>query len=282
MHEHASGHIGCFNPSGSLDFWISDMTYEYYLRVIRGAVSAAWDFGISLVLYSGGPQRCEETLDRIAGSENLKGVIILGDWFNQGVLRKISAWGIPAAAVGCSVSDRISSVSQDHRLGGYLAAEHLIKRGHGRIAYIGQADDPVSDSGRFAGYLDALKHHGIAADPRLWVSAPFAEGGGRRAMNKLLARERDFSAAVFFSDNLFYECFEVMSSMGLRVPEDIGAVGFDDTLRSICSSPALTTVHSPLEEMGRRAVEIVTEQNPCAALQVQHEVLPVYLVQRET
>ena len=101
-------------------------------------------------------------------------------------------------------------------------------------------------------------------------------------MNKLLARERDFSAAVFFSDNLFYECFEVMSSMGLRVPEDIGAVGFDDTLRSICSSPALTTVHSPLEEMGRRAVEIVTEQNPCAALQVQHEVLPVYLVQRET
>ncbi len=182
---------------------------------------------------------------------------------------------------------RLSGVSSDREGGVYQAVRHLIRQGHRRIAFISVA----SNRQRLAGYLRALAEHGLEKDERLiklWAegtgSLAVARLKGYWATQELLADRTPFTAIQAGSDFTAAGAVDALYKGGLRVPEDVAVVGFDDvdSLKTPpFQAPFLTTVYDPNYEMGQRAAELLLAQIEEGA-EPERAVLPTRLVIRES
>ncbi|OGG52662.1 MAG: hypothetical protein A3F84_28560 [Candidatus Handelsmanbacteria bacterium RIFCSPLOWO2_12_FULL_64_10] len=212
----------------------------------------------------------------------LPAVLIDGDVFEQS-----------QRTISCVLSDREGGIGQ--------AMRHLIQQGHRRIAFLSAQSNPR----RFAGYLRALAEHGLERDEgliRLWSDGTGSLGGGSdgrmpwsdyfivgrlkgyRATQELLAERAPFTAIQAGSDFTAAGAIDALREVGIRVPEDVAVVGFDDVdgLKvSPFREPFLTTVYDPNFEMGQRAAELLLAQIEEGA-ESQLAVLPTRLVVRES
>jgi diguanylate cyclase (GGDEF)-like protein len=135
-----------------------------------------------------------------------------------------------------------------------------VDHGHKRIAFVRgpQANDEAER--RYRIYCDVLSEYGMSVDPRLVVLGDFQRASGPLAVRELLENRRvKVDAIVAASDYMAFGVIEALTARGLRVPEDLAVVGFDDVEEASCSSPALTTVRQPLVDQGRWAVEVVLD-----------------------
>jgi LacI family transcriptional regulator len=192
-------------------------------------------------------------------SRRVDGIIILtGLMPEKQILRFAKA--VPIAVVGRRLaSDNVFSVSIDNIAGGRLATRHLIELGHRRIAHLAGPETHVDAIDRLKGYRSSLKEAGIEADPKLVVSAGFESSGGLLAVNALVESRRPFSAIFAANDESAYGVQLGLFRRGIRVPEDVSLVGYDDLPGSGYRTPPLTTVSQPLFEMGRRAADALLE-----------------------
>ena len=144
--------------------------------------------------------------------------------------------------------DEVLYVDSDNRGGARSAVEHLVAAGRRRIATITGPLDQTAAVDRLRGYQDALPD----ADPALIAEGDFTPEGGRQAMAELLARRPGLDAVFAASDLMASGALRVLRERGLRVPEDIALVGFDDVdTVAPWTDPPLTTVHQDIEGMGR-------------------------------
>ncbi|MFC1411707.1 LacI family DNA-binding transcriptional regulator [Streptacidiphilus sp. N1-12] len=142
-------------------------------------------------------------------------------------------------------------VDTDNRGGARAAAEHLVARGRRRIAVITGPLDQTSSVDRLDGFRDVFPNF-PDSDPDLLVEGDFTAPGGRRAMERLLDRSPDLDAVFACSDLMAAGALAVLAERGLRVPEDVAVVGYDDSdTAAQWASPPLTTVRQDIEEMGR-------------------------------
>ena len=155
----------------------------------------------------------------------------------------------------------------DDEDGGYQAVRHLIALGHRRIAHFG-GEGRNDAARRFAGYRRALAEAGIAEDAAPVLHGYLSFSWGRQMATRLLEmRDAAENPATFLptaifcaNDAIAFGGIEIFHAAGLRVPEDISVIGFDDTITANMSDPPLTTVRQPLREMGTRAVVALLEQ----------------------
>jgi LacI family transcriptional regulator len=151
------------------------------------------------------------------------------------------------------VPEGVVTVGATNFRGGRDAADHLISLGHRRIAYVGAKSRSTPGGDRLAGYLDALRQAGLDVDQRLIVPGRFSSDDGHAAAE--LLKLTDAPTAVFAaSDSVAFGFYDACHELGVRIPEDISVVGFDDGLGGELVWPHLTTVRQPLVEMGRHAV----------------------------
>lgn len=171
------------------------------------------------------------------------------------------------------------TIGSDNVAGGRMATEHLLARGRRRIAFLGDSTDHhPEDSDRYRGYVEALAAAGVTADPQLQVMALASEEDGARAASALVARDIPFDAVVAASDVVALAAMRVFAGAGLRVPEDIAVVGFDDIPAAAIAHPSLTTVVQDTGQAGRALVEtLIARIRGDAAPGV---VLPTHLVVR--
>lgn len=167
-------------------------------------------------------------------------------------------------------------VDADNRGGARLAVEHLVATGHRRIATItGPLDTQVGDA-RYRGFLDGMAVAGL--DAGRVDHGDFTELTGAAAATRLLAAHPDLDAIVAASDNLAAGAVRAVRASGRRVPDDVSVVGFDDLPVAQTTEPPLTTVHQPIEalgrEMARMLVALVGGQTPSPL------ILPTRLVHR--
>ena len=149
--------------------------------------------------------------------------------------------------------DGVVTVGATNFRGGHDAVDHLISLGHRRIAYVGANLQSTPGGDRLAGYLDALRRAGLEVDQRLIVPGFFHSDDGHAAAS--LLKLPDPPTAVFAAcDTVAFGFYDACHELGLRIPEDISVVGFDDALGGDLVWPHLTTVRQPLVEMGRHAV----------------------------
>jgi len=155
------------------------------------------------------------------------------------------------------------SIMVDDVKGGFLATEHLIKLGHVRIGYLGTVTGDIASVRRFLGYKMALKQYNIALDEELVVETDYSFERGYEAIRELLLLE-DASTAVFCcSDMVALGAKKGVAESGRHVPDDIALVGYDNLEACLLSDVSLTTVHQPLYEIGKKAVEIISgEKRP--------------------
>jgi LacI family transcriptional regulator len=164
-------------------------------------------------------------------------------------------------------SARAFAVITDDHQGAALAVNHLIELGHERIAHIVGPERYSTGKARYLGFIDAMKNAGLEPDRRLIrFTRTFTEEEGARVFRELVEDDANFTAVFAGNDLLALGCYDVMAETGLRCPEDISVVGFNDIPFLDKLRPPLTTVRIPHYEIGVRATKLVSErlQNPSA------------------
>lgn len=155
-------------------------------------------------------------------------------------------------------SDRLFSLNFDNFTGARMATEHLIELGHSRIAFIKGVSSHPDAIERFRGYRAALKAHNIPYDPNLCIQGHFQESGGEKATQKLLQSDAGFTAIFAANDQMAYGAALALYNHGLRIPDDVSLVGFDDLPLSSFSFPPLTTVR-PSISIGKAAAQAMIQ-----------------------
>ena len=150
-----------------------------------------------------------------------------------------------------------SKIVLDNEKGGYIATKHLIEKGHTRIAHLSATTDHFTPAGkdRLRGYLRALQEANLPIDEKLIVESSYTAEGGRKAFREVVKYQ---PTAIFAcSDMTAWGVIQQASLLGIRVPEDLAVVGFDNIHLSSLILPALTTVEQPQEKFGEIAVKQV-------------------------
>jgi DNA-binding LacI/PurR family transcriptional regulator len=171
-------------------------------------------------------------------------------------------------------------VDADNRGGARQAVAHLAAGGRRRIAAITGPQDMTVGLERYSGYLDGLAEAGLAHDPALTEGGDFRLDSGVRAVEALLARRPDLDAVFAASDAMAIGAMRSLRSLGRDVPADVAVVGFEDSPSAAHTDPPLTTVHQPVEAMGREMVRLLLARIGGAAPDEPLVVLPTHLVVR--
>ncbi|CAJ0990967.1 HTH-type transcriptional regulator GalR [Pantoea sp. Nvir] len=144
----------------------------------------------------------------------------------------------------------------DGRYGAWLATRHLIQQGHQNIAFICSTHLIFDSKDRLQGYYDSLSEYALPYNDRLVALGEPDEIGGEQAMTELLGRGRNFTAVTCYNDAMAAGALAVLSDNGVRVPEEMSLIGFDDVLVSRYVRPRLTTVRYPIVTMAQQAAEL--------------------------
>jgi LacI family transcriptional regulator len=155
----------------------------------------------------------------------------------------------------------VSSATADDRMGMRLSVEHLLSLGHTRIAHVAGPLDYSTGLDRHESFLEAMRAGGREPDPELvLVAEAFTESEGARLCGQLLAAGVEFTAIAAANDLLALGCYDVFAERGVRCPEDISVVGFNDMPFAARFNPPLTTIHIPHYEIGKAAGELMLER----------------------
>jgi LacI family transcriptional regulator len=161
------------------------------------------------------------------------------------------------------------SVDYDQRAGVGMAVDELASLGHTRIAYVGEPGGMTTAELRLDGYFEALRRHGIHPDPSLVRVSANDEEQGARAVHAMLAEQSGATAIVAMTDNIAVGAYRAARQHGVRVPDDLSIVGFDDVPIVGDLTPGLTTVHPPFFEVGVCAAEIALGLVPAQSVLLQ-------------
>ncbi len=171
------------------------------------------------------------------------------------------AFSLPVVMVNQMIDGvQADFVVADDKQGAYSATKHLIDLGHRSIAYLAGPPGYYATAQRLAGYRDCLLDHGLAFNEELVASGQMDKEGGYDALTQLLGRGIPFSAVFSHRDAMALGAIAALTERGLRVPEDVAVVGFDDDVFAELVSPSLTTVRKPRMLMGSMAGRILLQR----------------------
>ena len=229
---------------------------DFYSELIRGAESAARAARYHVLLTSvhDGPDEFVAALRTLAG--RVDGLVVMSPDLGADTLRKNLPAGLPAVVLGAAV-DGHAAVEIDNAAGAAAMTGHLVGLGHRRIAHLAGPEGNADAEARRAGYLAALAEAGLDADPALVLGGAFTEASGYAAVGPFLALADRPTALFAANDAMAIGALRALREAGLDVPADVALAGFDDVPVARYVTPALTSVHVPIDEMGARAVGAV-------------------------
>ncbi len=186
-------------------------------------------------------------------ARRVDGVIVLTGRLTDQALIECARF-LPTVVTGRNLTaPGICAMNFDHFSGGMLATRFLLESGHRRIAFIAGDPDQPNSSERQRGYQAALEAAGIAFDPDLVMPGDFHEASGMLAVDRLVTAHIPFTAIFAANDQMAYGAALGLRRRGLRVPDDVSLVGFDDLPGSQYAAPPLTSVRQPAYELGQVA-----------------------------
>jgi DNA-binding LacI/PurR family transcriptional regulator len=252
-------------------------------QLIQGAAQAAAEAGYSVVVTAvSSPSEFHRWVEQatVRGTYGALSVLHLP---RGAELQQLAAAGIPVVVIDPpeEPGPDIRSVGTTNWQGGLTATRHLIELGHRRIAAIAGPAGLWSSQARLDGYRAAMLEAGLAVDDRLIRPDMFTVGGGRRQAAHLLSLSDRPTAIVAGNDDQAFGVLQALRDLGLRAPEDLSLVGFDDVLIAAWAAPPLTTVKQPLAAMAATAFRMLRASGSGAA-QAHHVELATTLVIRES
>jgi len=232
------------------------MSDPFFLDMLGGIADALADHDYDLLLAHAPIVNVLDLKDSRV-MRQADGVIFVGQGKQHEQLNQLAEQDSPIVVWGYPVPDKnYVVVGGDNVGGGYAATKHLLELGRRKIAFFGDIDNP-ENAARHDGYLRALQEYDVPNNPELEVNVPFDMQGAREVIVEFLDSGIEPDAAVCISDVMALAALSTFQDVGLRVPQDIAVVGYDDISLAAYSSPALTTVRQNIRHAGRILVESV-------------------------
>jgi LacI family transcriptional regulator len=260
---------------------VQDISSPFFDETLRGVDDGLKGTGYASVIVSGHWNAAEEA-DRIRLllARKVDGIILLSGRMADDAVLGFSRQR-PIVSTGRALHTRSAlGFKLDNEQGAYLAVHHLIELGHRNIAFISGPANNIDACERLAGYTRALAEANIALDQKLIVEGNYHEASGMLAMNHLFDTHQQFSAVFAANDLSAYGARLALYRKGIRVPDDISLVGFDDLPGSSYTTPPLTTIRQPLYDIGLIATNALLRIINGEA--VESEIPPLELIVRET
>lgn len=271
---------------------VRQVTSPFYAHVAEGVEAEAAAHGwLCLVGTTGGEPQRELEFVQLMREEGARLVILVGgvvedDTYRGRVAQYAQALNASGArlvlcgrpAPGPDIPALV--VEFDNEAGARAITGHLLSAGHRRIVFLGGLPGNTALDARVAGYRAALAEHRLPPEAAHVIDSGLGREGGERAMAELLKRRRDFTAVFAGDDMVAAGALRAIADAGLRVPDDISVVGYNDIPLAADFNPPLTTVRTPAEELGREAVRIAL-RTPQDSPSSRH-VLGTHIVVRES
>ncbi|MEK7442838.1 MAG: LacI family DNA-binding transcriptional regulator [Chloroflexota bacterium] len=261
---------------------ISDIQNPFFTSVVRGIEDVAYQDGYSLILCNSDEDPEKEKLYiNVMRSEEVAGVILASASEAAPQVDDLITYNIPVVAVDRQIADKqIDSVLAANIEGAREAVAYLIKLGHRHIGFVGLPLTHTPGKERYEGYSLALREHNLKLSTDLVCIADAKQQGGYEHTRDLLANQPHITA-LFVANNLMtLGALNAIRERGLKIPDEISVIGFDDMPWASLLQPPLTAVAQPTYELGQRAAELLLgrlkERNKPAVL----EHLPTQLIVR--
>ncbi|MCP4414144.1 MAG: LacI family transcriptional regulator [Gammaproteobacteria bacterium] len=251
----------------------------FYSRVLEGVEAETAINNRNLMLQFGTEGRIKD-VPKMIRERQIDGVILIGN-MTFDFIDLIKSKNIPLVLIDPQFeTDSCSQIVMDNEHGAFLAIQYLIKMGHRRIGFISGDINRLSFKQRYSGYIKAMKQYSLDIDNDL-----IATGGmenGYEYTKKLLSAEEPPTAIFSTNDTNAHFGYKAARDLGLKIPEDISFIGFDDIDMSHMISPPLTTIKAYKEELGSIAVRVLLKKIEKSEIRNHTNIIPVRLVERDS
>jgi LacI family transcriptional regulator len=239
---------------------IGDIQNPYFSEVARGVLDFAQEqeYDVFLCNTDGAPKTEMRAIYSLI-DHNIDGAIIYPSWKNKDWIPKFARLSCPLVLVNSKTEPKlgVSLVRTEFRKGANLAVKYLIEKGHQQIGMIVGEVNPIEKINRVCGYREALESNGLQfREDWVILGTPEMEHGAA-ATKELLSKYPEVTAIFCYNDLLAMGAVQSCKEMGLKVPEDIAIIGFDNIRFSALIHPALTTIHVDKYEIGKRSASLL-------------------------
>jgi LacI family transcriptional regulator len=241
---------------------VPDSADPFFAEVARGIEDTAFENGYSLILCNSDANLDKEAFyTDVLVEKQVDGILFLAAGGSTERILDLQQRGMPVVVVDRELpAVHVDSVVTDNAGGGWSATRHLIDLGHRRIGYIAGPSDLTLSEYRSTGYRKALEEAGIAVDENLVVRGAFDFESGYRAARQLLTNSQRPTAIFACNDLMAIGAICAAVELGLRVPEDLSVIGYDDVPLASYSNPPLTTIAQPIYDLGVVAASMLLER----------------------
>jgi DNA-binding LacI/PurR family transcriptional regulator len=259
-------------------------SHPYFMEVLRGVSEVASERGFTVTLsVSKAEDAVDEAYLKILNSRRVDGVIVASASVHDPYLAALARSGHHAVLVGRYPLDpTLNTVGVDDRRGGWIATDHLIRHGHRLVAHISGPDGHLSATDRLEGYRDALGEHGLPYPAEMVLEGDYSTPSGYEAGLQLLKAKSRPTAIFVANDEMAFGVVQAARELGMRLPDDVALVGFDDLQLASVMRPSLTTIRQPIAELGAEAASRLIDLVLGDVSEVQQIVKATELIARES
>lgn len=237
---------------------VPELSEGYFTTVMNGVEQHLMEAGyLHFVVSHQGRADLIDEYPRLLMKRSVDGFLLVNSSLNQEV---------PAPVVSISGHKKMAGVTNvmlDHKRSAHLALQHLYDLGHRRIAFMKGQRYSLDSESRWEGIVEVAQQIGIRVVPELCIYLEMNSWSpdlGYPVVRDLLARTRDFTAIFCFNDTAAQGAIRAIADAGLKCPDDISVVGFDDIPTAAYNTPSLTTVRQPLHRMGQTAAQLLLKR----------------------
>ena len=249
--------------SHTIGVLIPDLNNPLFPPIIRGIEDRLGEHGyVALIGNTDGDPGKERLVFDQMRARHVDGFVLATATLNSPILAEAAQAGLPLVLMNRTAQDYpFSSVSVDNEQGVRAAVAHLISLGHTRIGHVAGPQDISTGAARLRGYLEAMHSHGLAVNSGEIVYATgYTVEDGLRCARELLGATDDLTAVVAANDMLAVGCYGALDALGLRCPDDVSVIGFNDMPFVDRLHPPLSTVRFPHYQLGTEAARLLIER----------------------
>ena len=257
-------------------------TDPFFSLLSQGISSTCTANNYTLMLWLIEPDYEKRANNNILNNRLIDGIIIASNVINDPLIDGLILREVPLVQIGRNKRQDVSSVDADNVHGALMAVRHLVNSGREKLATVTGHMDLFSSRDRLKGFKRGLEEHHLPIQDERIAYGDFTEEGGY-LQTKMLLSNANFDGFFVASDTMAYGALRAFQEAGLRVPEDVALVSFDDIPGAARHQPALTTVRQPIHQMGSIAAQTLIDQlENDDTITPRRIILPTELVLRET
>lgn len=273
------------NQTRTIGMLLTASSNPFYAEVVRGVERSCYERGYSLILCNteGDKDRMDSNLETLL-QKRVDGLLLMCTESHLPSAEILGRYpSIPSVMMDWAPFEGDSDIIQDNSLlGGEMATRYLISRGYTRIACIAGPQDKTPARLRLEGYQQAMAAAGLPVQPGYIVDGDFEFQGGFSAMQQLLALEARPQAVFTSNDAMAVGVYHALFQAGLRIPQDMAVMGYDDIELARYMTPPLSTIHQPKDELGELAIDTLLHRLSCPGATQQLLVLTPELMARDS